>query len=194
MNTYIRYSKKLKGMTISSKNKILIDRVLDTIDWPLMLKFYKLVGRTVGTENVQIPGIKKLEKKVKLSQDHIRDEVNRVINHVVENDLAQYVYGPWNVIWINGEWEMEIPETDENGKEMPDGESTFVPIIESMLEVYFSPMVVVSREEVLEEGDIESEKPETSDLQRQLDKAITDENYELASKIRDLIEVYKKQK
>lgn len=194
MNTYIRYSKKLKGMTISSKNKILIDRVLDTIDWPLMLKFYKLVGRTVGTENVQIPGIKKLEKKVKLSQDHIRDEVNRVINHVVENDLAQYVYGPWNVIWINGEWEMEIPETDENGKEMPDGESTFVPIIESMLEVYFSPMVVISREEVLDEDGGESEKPETSDLQKQLEKAINDENYELASKIRDLIEVYKKQK
>jgi hypothetical protein len=194
MNTYIRYSKKLKGMTISSKNKILINRVLDTIDWPLMLKFYKLVGRTIGTENVQIQGIKKLDKKVKLNEDHIRDEVNHIINHVVENDLAQYIYGPWNVIWVNGEWEMEIPDTDENGKELPDGESTFVPIIESMLEVYFSPMVVISREEVLDLDEEELEKPETGDLQKQLEKAISEENYELASKIRDLIEVYKKQK
>jgi hypothetical protein len=194
MNTYIRYSKKLKGMTISSKNKILINRVLDTIDWPLMLKFYKLVGRTIGTENVQIQGIKKLDKKVKLNEDHIRDEVNHIINHVVENDLAQYIYGPWNVIWVNGEWEMEIPDTDENGKELPDGESTFVPIIESMLEVYFSPMVVISREEVLDLDEEEVEKPETGDLQKQLEKAISEENYELASKIRDLIEVYKKQK
>ncbi len=181
-------------MTISSKNKILITKVLDTIDWALMLKFYKLVGRKIGTENVQIPGIKKLDKKIKLNEDHIRDEVNHIINHVVESDISQYAYGPWNVIWVNGEWEMEIPETDENGKELPEGESTFVPIIESMLEVYFSPMVVVAREEVLDLDEEDVEKPETGDLQKQLEKAISDENYELASKIRDLIEVYKKQK
>jgi protein-arginine kinase activator protein McsA len=38
------------------------------------------------------------------------------------------------------------------------------------------------------------EKPETVDLQKQLEKALSDENYELASKLRDLIDVYKKQK
>ena len=112
---------------------------------------------------------------------------------MVENDISQYMYGPWNVIWVNGEWEMEIPETDDNGKEIENGESTFIPIMESMLEVYFSPMVVVSRETVLTDEEID-EKPETADLQKQLDKALNDENYELASKLRDLIEVYKKQK
>ena len=180
-------------MVISDKNKILINRVIDTIDWPLIHKFYKLVGRTIGTETTQIPGIKKLEKKVKLNEDHIKDEVLRVINHVVENDISQYMYGPWNVIWVNGEWEMEIPETDENGKEIENGESTFIPIMESMLEVYFSPMVVVSKEMALTEEEID-EKPETVDLQKQLEKALSDENYELASKLRDLIDVYKKQK
>jgi len=180
-------------MVISEKNKILINRVIDTIDWPLIHKFYKLVGRTIGTETTQIPGIKKLDKKVKLNEDHIKEEVLHVINHVVENDISQYMYGPWNVIWVNGEWEMEIPETDESGKEIENGESTFIPIMESMLEVYFSPMVVVSRETVLTDEEIE-EKPETVDLQRQLEKALSDENYELASKLRDLIDVYKKQK
>ncbi len=144
-------------------------------------------------ETTQIPGIKKLEKKVKLNEDHIKDEVLHVINHVVENDISQYMYGPWNVIWVNGEWEMEIPETDENGKEIENGESTFIPIMESMLEVYFSPMVVVSKEMALTEEEID-EKPETVDLQKQLEKALSDENYELASKLRDLIDVYKKQK
>lgn len=180
-------------MVISEKNKILIKRVIDTIDWPLIHKFYKLVGRTIGTETTQIPGIKKLDKKIKLTEDHIKEEVLHVVNHVVENDISQYVYGPWNVIWVNGEWEMEIPEIDESGKEIENGESTFVPIMESMLEVYFSPMVVVSKETVLEEDEIE-EKPETADLQKQLEKALSEENYELASKLRDLIEVYKKQK
>jgi hypothetical protein len=180
-------------MVISEKNKTLISRVIDTIDWPLIHKFYKLVGRTIGTETTQIPGIKKLDKKTKLTDEHIKEEVLHVINHVVENDISQYMYGPWNGIWVNGEWEMEIPETDDNGKEIENGESTFIPIMESMLEVYFSPMVVVSRETVLTDEEID-EKPETADLQKQLDKALNDENYELASKLRDLIEVYKKQK
>ena len=178
---------------ISEKNKILISRVIDTIDWPLIHKFYKLVGRTIGTETIQISGIKKLDKKTKLNEDHIKDEVLHIINHVVENDISQYMYGPWNVIWVNGEWEMEIPETDEKGNEILDGESTFVPILESMLEVYFSPMTVISKETVVDEDDLE-EKPEGIDLNKQLEKALIDENYELASKIRDLIDIYKKQK
>jgi hypothetical protein len=151
------------------------------------------VGRTIGNETTQIPGIKKLDKKAKLTEEHIKDEVLHVINHVVENDISQYMYGPWNVIWVNGEWEMEIPETDENGKEIENGESTFVPIMESILELHFSPMVVVSKETVFTEEEMEA-KPETVDLQKQLEKALSDENYELASKLRDLIEVYKKQK
>jgi predicted methyltransferase len=76
-------------MVISEKNKILISRVIDTIDWPLIHKFYKLVGRTIGTETIQISGIKKLDKKTKLTEDHIKDEVLHIINHVVENDISQ---------------------------------------------------------------------------------------------------------
>ena len=180
-------------MVISEKNKVLINRVIDTIDWVLIHKFYKLVGRTIGKETTQIPGIKKLDKKTKLTDEHIKDEVLHVINHVVENDISQYAYGPWNVIWVNGEWEMEIPEIDENGKEIESGESTFIPIMESMLEVYFSPMIVVSKETVMTDEEVD-EKTETVDLQKQMERALSEENYELASKLRDLIEVYKKQK
>jgi hypothetical protein len=184
-------------MAITEKNKILINRVLETIDWNLIHKFYKLVGRTIGTESTQIPGIKKLDKKTKLTEDHIKDEVLNVINHVVENDVSQYIYGPWSLIWVNGEWEIEVPQTDENGKEIDDGEGIFVPIMESMLEVHFSPMMVVSKEMVLTEDDVDIKEEleiETTDLQRQLDKALNDENYELASKLRDLIDIYKNQK
>jgi hypothetical protein len=181
-------------MLISEKNKILINRVLDTIDWELIYKFYKLVGRTIGTETTQIPGIKKLDKKIKLTTDHIKDEVHHIINHAVENDISQFMYGPWNILWVNGEWEMEIPETDEKGNELTDGESTFVPILESMLEVYFSPMSVISKEIVLEEDEATDDTPDTIDLNKQLEKALKEENYELASKIRDLINIYKKQK
>ena len=180
-------------MVISEKNKILINRVLDTIDWDLIYKFYKLVGRSVGNETTQIPGIKKLVKGIKLDKSHIRDEVNFIVNHMVENDISEFIYGPWNIIWVNGEWEVEMPEVDENGVEIPNGETSFVPILESMLEVYFSPMVVISKEMIAtEEEPVETQ--ETLSLSKQLEKAIEDENYELASKIRDLIDMYKKKK
>ena len=62
-------------MDISEKNKVLINRVIDTIDWSLIHKLYKLVGRSVGKETTQIPGIKKLPRGVKLTEDHIKEEV-----------------------------------------------------------------------------------------------------------------------
>lgn len=183
-------------MVISEKNKLLINRVLDTIDWDLIHKFYKLVGRSVGTETTQIPGVKKLTKGVKLDKSHIKDEINSVVNHIVENDLSQFIYGPWNIVWVNGEWEMEMPEIDENGNEVPGGNTNFIPIIESILEIHFSPMVVISKEVVVDEDgeEITEETKETVGLKKQLDKALEEENYELASKIRDLIEMYKKKK
>ena len=54
-------------------------------------------------------------------------------------------------------------------------------------------MVVISREVVIAEDTIEK-KEETRDLERDLKKALADENYELASRIRDLIDIYNKQK
>ena len=182
-------------MVISEKNKVLINRVLETIDWELIYKFYKLVGRSVGNETTQIPGIKKLSKGIKLDKSHIREEVNFVVNHIVENDLSQFMYGPWNIVWVNGEWEMEMPEIDENGNEIQGGESTFIPILESVLEVYVSPLVVISKELVIDPDEEEiTETQETISLSKQLEKALEEENYELASKIRDLIDMYKKKK
>lgn len=181
-------------MTISEKNKILIDRVLDTVDWALIHKFYKLVGRSIGNETEQIPGIKKLPKGTKLTEDHIKSEVNCLVNHVVENDISQFIYGPWNINWVNGEWEMEVPELDEDGNEI-EGEGNYIPISESVIEIDFSPMVVISREVVVVNEEEKSEIiNETKSLESQLDKALKEENYELASKLRDLIEIYKKQK
>jgi hypothetical protein len=180
-------------MEISGKNKVLVNRVLDTIDWTLIHKFYKLVGRGIGNETTQIPGIKKLQRGIKLTEEHIKEEVLNLLNHIVENDISQFIYGPWNIIWVNGEWEIEVEGDPSESENAEDGEGEFIPLVESVLEVYFSPMVVISREVVIEEDTIEK-KEETRDLERDLKKALEDENYELASRIRDLIDIYNKQK
>ena len=77
----------------------------------------------------------------------------------------------------------------EEGSEDP----MFVPILESVLELNFSPMVVISKETLITDEDpmfIDSDK---ESLNRQLEKAIDEENYELAAKLKDLIEMYEKQ-
>ena len=54
------------------------------------------------------------------------------------------------------------------------------------------------QETVLDEEEEDEEKVDVSsesvNLEKQLEKALAEENYELASKIRDLIKIYKSQK
>lgn len=173
-------------METSGKNIQLIQRVLDTVDWVTILKFYKLVKRSIGSETAGIPGIKKIKKGEKLTADHIKEEVRCLIYHVVENDISDFVYGPWNILWVNGEWEVEM----DTGLS---GENEFFPILESVLELSFSPMVVISKENLTYGKDLITIDPDKEILKRQLEKAIEEEKYELASKIKDLIEMYEKQ-
>jgi hypothetical protein len=174
-------------MTISEKNKQLIERVLETVDWSTILKFYKLVKREIGAETTGIPGIKKLKRGEKISSDHIKEEVKCLVHHVVENDISQFIYGPWNILWVNGEWEIEVE--GEEGSEEP----MFVPILESVLELSFSPMVVISKETLITDEDPMFMDSDKESLNRQLEKAIDEEKYELAAKLKDLIEMYEKQ-
>ena len=183
-------------MTISEKNREFIDKVLNTIDWDLILKFYKLVGRTIGSESTQIPGIKKISSS-KLTSEDIKDEVSCIVAHVVENDKAEFFYGPWDITWVNGEWEIEI-DPNSMGEESEE-EPLFMPILELTLEISFSPMFVSGKEMVVENYEEETGRVSTksdikSDLEEELEKALSEENYELASKLRDVISIYKNKK
>lgn len=184
-------------MVISEKNRNLMTRVLDTINWDLIYKFYKLVDRKIGTETNQIPGIKKLEKGAKLAKENIREEVECLILYAMENDISNFVYGPWEITWVNGEWEVEIdPENNENSDNEDGEDKYFLPIGESLLEIHFSPLVVSAKEMVIEESE-EDESTEKNkritrkDLEKELEAAVSEENYELASRLRDLISIYK---
>ena len=172
---------------MNPKNKILVERVIGSIDWELALKVYKMLKRNVGAEPAKIPGIRKTSKGEKISSDLIKDEVLAVINYAIENDIPELNYGPWNIIWINGEWEIDISEEAEND-DAPEEDRIYVPINDSVLEVFFSPIVAVSQERV---DKVKISKDDQKDLNIRLEEAIKDENYELASKIRDLINTYK---
>ena len=172
---------------MNSKNKILVDRVIDSIDWDLVLKIYKMLKRSVGAEPTKIPGIKKVSKGEKMSGELIKEEVLAIINYAIENDLPELNYGPWSIIWVNGEWEIDISDEAEN-EDAPEEDRVYVPIKDSVLEILFSPVIAISQERVDSIKAEEKTQDAQKDLNIRLEEAIREENYELASKIKDLMD------
>lgn len=183
-------------MGVSEKNKEFVNKVINTIDWGLILKFYKMVGRGTGYETTQIPGIKKIPAST-ITKEDIRKEVLCIVTYVIENDKSEFFYGPWDISWINGEWEVEI-NSDLMEREDEEETPIFMPILESSLEISFSPMFVSAKEMVMENYDPEESSSVKKDigthLEEELEKSLNEENYELASKLRDIILIYKNKK
>ena len=102
-------------------------------------------------------------------------------------------YGPWVILWVNGEWEIselfQLPQEEEE----PRSEEIIVPVMESKLQVLFVPQSVIMKEEI----EIEEEPfviDDTLILEGRLKESIDTEDYVLASKIRDLLEELNKRK
>ena len=178
---------------MNSKNKILVGRVIDSMDWEVVLKIYKIMRRSVGEESAKIPGVRKLKKGEKLSIDSIKEEVLSIVNYAIENDLPELTYGPWSISWVNGEWEIDVSDESEDD-EVPEEDRIYVPIRDSILEIYFVPVMAISQERVERTKITNNSEDDQNDLNIRLENAIKEENYELASKIHDLINCYKKEK
>jgi hypothetical protein len=175
---------------LTEVDKKLIDGVISTIDWDQILKFYKILNKRIGCEQVKIKGV---IKKDKVDLESAKDELYKVLEFVIENDLPEMNYGPWVILWVNGEWEIselfQFPQEDEE----PQQEEIIVPVMESKLQVLFVPQSVIMKEEI----EIEEEPfliDDTLILEGRLKESIDTEDYVLASKIRDLLEELNKRK
>jgi len=178
---------------MNPKNKILVERVIDSMDWEIVLKIYKIMRRSVGEESAKIPVVRKLKKGEKLSIDSIKEEVLSIVNYAIENDLPELTYGPWSISWVNGEWEIDVSDESEDD-EVPEEDRIYVPIRDSILEIFFVPVMAISQERVERTKITNNSEDDQNDLNIRLENAIKEENYELASKIHDLINCYKKEK
>lgn len=170
-------------------DKKLIDGVISTIDWDQILKFYKILNKRIGCEQIKIKGV---TKKDKVDLESAKDELCKVLEFAIENDLPEMNYGPWVILWVNGEWEIselfQLPQEEE-----PRSEEIIVPVMESKLQVLFVPQSVIMKEEI----EIEEEPfviDDTLILEGRLKESIDTEDYVLASKIRDLLEELNKRK
>ena len=171
-------------------DKKLIEGVISTIDWDQILKFYKILNKRIGCEQIKIKGV---TKKDKVDLESAKDELYKVLEFTIENDLPEMNYGPWVILWVNGEWEIselfQLPQEEEE----PRSEEIIVPVMESKLQVLFVPQSVIMKEEI----EIEEEPfviDDTLILEGRLKESIDTEDYVLASKIRDLLEELNKRK
>jgi hypothetical protein len=176
---------------LTEVDKKLIDGVISTIDWEQILKFYKILNKKIGCEQVKIKGVL---KKDKVDLESAKDELYRVLEFVIENDLPEMSYGPWVILWVNGEWEItELFPLSPDDEEEPQQEEIIVPVMESKLQVLFVPQSVIMKEEI----EIEEDPfliDDTLILEGRLKESIDTEDYVLASKIRDLLEELNKRK
>jgi hypothetical protein len=176
---------------LTEVDKKLIDGVISTIDWEQILKFYKILNKKIGCEQVKIKGV---VKKDKVDLESAKDELYRVLEFVIENDLPEMSYGPWVILWVNGEWEItELFPLSPDDEEEPQQEEIIVPVMESKLQVLFVPQSVIMKEEI----EIEEDPfliDDTLILEGRLKESIDTEDYVLASKIRDLLEELNKRK
>ena len=167
-------------------NNKLIDKVISSLDWDSIIEVNKCFKIGVGEGTSVIPGIKRKVFSDTLNKNDIRSELKMLLNYAIDNDVAELFYGPWMIFWVNGEWiEINIDDDDEDADD-DIGEDIKVELdvnFDSSLEVIYSPQ----RIHVVGNTDINKDESDVTRLETMLKKAIDTENFELASKIKDIL-------
>ena len=167
-------------------NNKLIDKVISSLDWDSIIEVNRCFKIGVGEGTSVIPGIKRKVFSDSLSKNDVKSELKTLIKHAIDNDIAELFYGPWMIFWVNGEWiEINIDDDDEDADD-DIGEDIKVELdvnFDSSLEVIYSPQ----RIHVVGNTDINKDESDVTRLETMLKKAIDTENFELASKIKDIL-------
>lgn len=162
----------------------LIDKILSSLDWDSIFEVYKAFKMGVGEGNTIVPGIKRKPFSDRLSKNDIKAELKVLLKHVVDGGINEINYGPWIILWTDGDWEYVDEENVEEDEY--EGEETEDSVVSSRLEVIYAPqriaLIVNSFKEELAE-----EEEDSVMLEMMMQKAIQKEDYELASKFKDIL-------
>lgn len=171
-------------------NNKLIDKVISSLDWDSIIEVNKCFKIGVGEGTSVIPGIKRKIFTDTLNKNDIKSELKVLLNYAIDNDIAELFYGPWMIFWVNGEW-IEIKSADEEDDEEDESINGDIKAglninFDSSLEVIYSPqrIHVVGN---TDKTDLNKDESDVSRLESMLKNAINTENFELATKIKDLL-------
>jgi hypothetical protein len=168
-------------MEVKELNK-LVDKTISTLDWDTIFEVNKSFKHGIGDGVTAIPGIKRKSFSDGITKNDIRNELRNLLKYVIENDVNELIYGYWMIFWSNAKHtEAYLNEMMEEMDDELEGEI----VLNSTLEVIWSPQRTY----------IEYENPRDSDvisddeifLNTLLEKSLSEENFELSAKIRDVI-------
>lgn len=168
----------------------LIDKVVKSLDWDSIHEVYRSFKMGVGEGSSVIPGIKRKPFSESLTKEDIRNELKVVIKHVVSSDISDLVYGPWIINWLNGDW--VIYDEDENGEKIEISEDEMF-IVNSKLEVIFAPQRISMMVDSIAGEYSSEEETDNMKIEMMMQKALQSEDYELASKFRDILKYQNKE-
>jgi len=160
---------------MNKENSKLIEKTISSLDWNSIFDSGKVFKFGVGEDVTAIPGIKKKNFSEGVTKTEYKSELKSLLKYVVENDISELIYGPWMIFWFNSEWDLEEEEEEDS-------------YLGSSIEVIYSPQRICLAN-VMGKNDYKIEESDFDRLENMLKKAIDSENYELASKIRDIIKV-----
>lgn len=182
---------------MKNTNSKLIDKVTSSLDWDAIFEVNNCFKQGVGYGTSVIPGLKRKTWSDGITKADLKNELKSLLRYVIENDIAELAHGYWLIFWNNVEWKED--QFEEFKKRIEDeeleGEDKFNVVwedieFESTLEVIYSPQRICvvdnTRREVLPNEDSDLIR-----LESMLEKALASEQYELASKIKDVIHLQK---
>lgn len=164
----------------------LMEKVLQSLDWDSILEINKVLKIGTGMGSEIVPGVKKKPFVENMTKTDFRSELRALIKYAIENHVPQLNYGNWIIYWVSDDWDVEVTfpqEMDDDSIEDIEDEETFF-VMEPHLEVIYSPQRISLKGEI---SDPISEGKEYVNLEEMLEKAVKSEDYELATKLRDLI-------
>ena len=168
---------------MNKENSKLIEKTISNLDWDSICNAGKVFKFGIGEGVTAIPGMKRRSFSEEITKNEYKAELKSLLKYVMENDISELIYGPWVIFWFNSEWDLDIIEDEE------EEDIDMDPQIGSSIEVIYSPQRICLVN-VTGKSDYKIEESDFDKLENMLKKAIDSENYELASKIRDVIKIH----
>lgn len=173
---------------MEKQHQKIVKTVIKNLDWDSISRIHDSFKYGVGQSNQILPGMKRKDFSQGITKKDIQDELTVVLQYVIDNDFQTYIYGPWIISWYNQEWgEKIVQETKSNGEE--DLQIEIEVDQDSKLEVAYAPQRICVTMDTEIFSDSTGSVSESTTLQKMLDKAISQEKYEIAQKIQEILKL-----
>jgi hypothetical protein len=169
-----------------------IDKILSGMDWDVIFEVNKCFKHGVGDGVSVIPGVKRKAFADGITKNDLKNELKSLLKYVIDNNIPELIYGYWMIFWNNPVWTEEY--LNEIKEEMEEEEDDLIGdlVLDPTLEVIYSPQrMYIIANNLKNKQDVEITDSDT--LDKMLNKALGDEKFELAAKIRDVINLQKDQ-